>query len=132
MTIREAIQHIENVISNDTNYMDLLEEEIEFVNKNLETLDILNEFLKYFDKEKTEETIEFKTRKDVNEIRRSIAQEIADSIAIAKYTALAEHNILGLLKDYFKHDIRIENNLLEVFSNTDDYELIKAWLDLDE
>lgn len=78
------------------------------------------------------DTIEFKTRKDVMEIERSIAQEIADSIALAKYTALAEHNTLGLLKGYFKHDIRIVNDLLEFFSDSDDYELIKAWLDLDE
>ena len=78
------------------------------------------------------DTIEFKTHKDVKEIRRSISQEIADAIAIAKYSALAEHKILGLLKEYFKHDLRLVNNLLEVFSDTDDYELIKSWLDLDE
>ena len=78
------------------------------------------------------DTIEFKTHKDVKEIRRSISQEIADAIAIAKYSALAEHNTLGLLKGYFKHDFRIVNDLLEFFSDTDDYELIKAWLDLDE
>lgn len=61
MTINEALQIIENVISKDNHYLGISEEEIEFVNEYLEILAFLKsvnkkEYLDLFIKEWLEET----------------------------------------------------------------------------
>ena len=94
MTGKEALQHIENVISNDTHYMDLLEEEFEAIKKEIEMLEtikkyydidlfyafLFNEYLLSFtEKTKTENTFD-----------TSISKEDAEKIA--KYFDYLDNN----------------------------------------